>query len=218
MKTGEKVAMGITTALVIGMVVLAIMHEPSMKKMDPTDASVTPQRGQAGPTEVLLIPQGLLPQDLPDAESPGAKALGLYCSQCHDLPPPAMHSEKEWPTVLKRMRDHMSKQGGGMLVRIIVPPEREWEKLASYLALHGQKALSETNHMYQNSAGFQAFSTYCSVCHALPDPKQHTGNEWARTILRMKQHMLRAKKKVPDDSNSEAIEAFLRQHGAAKSL
>ncbi|MBF0610967.1 MAG: hypothetical protein G8345_04925 [Magnetococcales bacterium] len=42
-----------------------------------------------------------------DMEQPGAKEYVTYCSQCHQLPDPQMHTKGEWPKVTARMAKHM---------------------------------------------------------------------------------------------------------------
>lgn len=43
-----------------------------------------------------------------DMEKPGAKEYTTYCSQCHQLPDPQMHTSEEWPKVTSRMAKHMN--------------------------------------------------------------------------------------------------------------
>ena len=45
------------------------------------------------------LPPGIKPEALPDPGSPGAKFLNSYCTQCHNLPSPLMHTAEEWPVV-----------------------------------------------------------------------------------------------------------------------
>lgn len=45
------------------------------------------------------------------AMHPGAKAYQQFCSHCHDLPHPRLHTQQEWKTVMERMRQHMLSLG-----------------------------------------------------------------------------------------------------------
>ena len=39
------------------------------------------------------------PDQLPDPDSKGARLLQQFCTQCHNLPGPGMHTAAEWPAV-----------------------------------------------------------------------------------------------------------------------
>ncbi len=80
------------------------------------------------------LPPGIAPEDLPDAESPGARLLARYCTQCHNLPAPAMHTAEEWPAVEARMFNRMAMMWGrggmggmmGWRMRVLrAPTDRE---------------------------------------------------------------------------------------------
>ncbi|MDH5325842.1 MAG: hypothetical protein OEZ68_19570 [Gammaproteobacteria bacterium] len=167
---------------------------------------------------VWVIPKGIIPASLPEPESRGATVLLLYCAQCHDLPTPAMHNPEEWTQVLQRMEKRIQVQRGGMLARILMPPENDWKVLLSYLQRFAQKPL-EGNKLAAlqqqtdwNSAESQSFQATCSVCHAMPDPEQHTAREWPRVVLRMKNNLRSARQKTPDDTTTERIIAYLQRH------
>lgn len=38
------------------------------------------------------LPPGIEPEDLPETDSTGAKLIVRYCTQCHNLPSPSMHT------------------------------------------------------------------------------------------------------------------------------
>lgn len=131
LKKGEKVAMGLALAAIGGVVALAVVMETGVKKGG---------RVAALPAEmvVVAIPGAITPDLLPDAASAGGQAYGMLCMQCHDLPPPAMHSAEEWGGVLARMRSHIQERHSGMMSRLIVPTERDWATLEAYLGQHAR--------------------------------------------------------------------------------
>jgi hypothetical protein len=59
-----------------------------------------------------ILPPGTTPERLPDPDNPGAKLLSHYCSQCHNLPSPTMHTALEWQSVLTRMVKPYGDDGG----------------------------------------------------------------------------------------------------------
>ncbi len=66
-----------------------------------------------------------------------------------------------------------------------------------------------------NSRAGQLFSSTCSRCHALPDPRQHTADQWPGVIARMEQNMRSSRLSVPDDNQIRQIQAFLEQHASS---
>ena len=72
-----------------------------------------------------IIPKGINPDALPGPDERGATILVLYCAQCHELPTPLMHTAEEWQGVVKRMQERMQVRRGGMLSRMIMPPEKD---------------------------------------------------------------------------------------------
>ena len=55
-----------------------------------------------------VVPPGTRPEDLPVPESRGAALVNQYCSQCHNLPSPSLHTAVEWPQVVERMRQNIT--------------------------------------------------------------------------------------------------------------
>ena len=130
-----------------------------------------------------LPPGGVTAADLPDADSPGAKALGQYCTLCHALPAPAMHSATDWPIVLRRMWVRMDKVAKDF--DIPSPSTAERAVLLPYLVEHALKVEKAT---LPAGTGRDAFAATCSRCHALPDPRQHSAPDWVAVARRMRQH------------------------------
>lgn len=217
MKRGEKKAVllvGITfTAIVAITVYLEAQHQASQIVSTSTVSSEANSEQIRTSTTPVLIPKGMNPNELPDAESRGARMLALYCAQCHDLPTPAMHTANEWQEVVNRMKKIMLSRRGGMLSRLITPPEKDWEILNNYLATHAQIPLDANNTSDLNTASGKAFQETCSQCHGAPSPGSHTSNEWPRVVLRMKSHIIRAGKKLPSQNSLMQIIEYLQAHG-----
>ena len=55
-----------------------------------------------------VVPPGTQPEDLTGPESRGAALVGQYCTQCHNLPSPSLHTAAEWPPVVERMRQNVA--------------------------------------------------------------------------------------------------------------
>lgn len=215
MKKGEKAAIWVALTAVASLIGIAFYYESTSGGIDETKyARLADENTSSSNSQpVWVIPKGVNPDALPEAQGPGAKAITLYCVQCHDLPPPAMHTATEWAAVLNRMRGYMQDRRGGMLARLIMPSEQDWTIIGSYLAHHAQKPMDATRYSDLQSPEGQAFIATCSQCHAAPDPQQHTTKEWPRIVLRMKQNMSAAGIKQPDDQTTDLIVTFLQRHG-----
>lgn len=131
-----------------------------------------------------LPPPGVTAANLPDPESPGAKALAQYCGGCHALPSPGHHSATDWPIVLRRMWMRMDRVAADF--EYPVPSTAERAVLLPYLVEH---ALEVGRAELPAAPGRDAFMRTCSRCHALADPKQHSPSDWVAVGRRMRQHM-----------------------------
>jgi len=156
------------------------------------------------------LPPGIDPALLPEPHSAGAEILEYYCTQCHNLPGPGMHSAAEWPQVLGRMNMRMQMMGG--MMGAVAPNRVELDILLKYLRKHAQKPIDATEYPDLNTHAGQAFSTTCVQCHALPDPRQHTGQEWPGVVDRMRGHEAAMGKVVPDQTTTAEIIEFLGRH------
>ena len=58
----------------------------------------------------------------------------------------------------------------------------------------------------------KSFDATCSQCHALPDPGQHTANEWSGVVGCMTQNMKAMGKPLPDQATLETVIEFLQTH------
>lgn len=220
MKNGEKLALRIVLIVFVSIVGFTVYLELDYRKTSPllnTAKTVEPNR--VVQERVIkpglskgVIPKGITPNDLPDAESRGATILTIYCAQCHDLPTPTMHSSAEWPAILTRMQSHLKTSRNGMLRHIILPPEKDWHVLESYLTNNAQTSLNPLKYDDIASVSGKAFTTTCSQCHTAPSPKAHTRNEWPRVVLRMKANMLAANIPTPKQETLLTIIDFLQRH------
>ncbi len=77
------------------------------------------------------LPPGIDTANLPDPHSQGALLLARYCTQCHDLPPPALHTSGEWPKVFARMNRRMKMMS--QMGSILRPTDQEQAIILNYL-------------------------------------------------------------------------------------
>lgn len=222
MKQGEKRAfLGVLIAFV-GVLIFTVYYEIQYQKREPVaqpERKFIEQGNNTGESPgIWVIPAGLNPRDLPDPDSRGATMLLLYCVQCHDLPTPSMHTQEEWKRVLQRMNERMQSRRGGVLMRIMMPPEKDWQILTNYLLRYAQIPADISKLTNLDSPGGQAFQSSCSLCHAAPDPTQHLAAEWPRIVLRMKSNMQSAGKPAPDDASIELIIKFLQDHSKTQQI
>jgi mono/diheme cytochrome c family protein len=168
------------------------------------------------------LPPGIKPESLPEPAGPGARLLAQYCSQCHNLPSPAMHTAEEWPMVEARMFSRMQMMAGmkgmmgGMMRRrmmdIQAPSEEEESVILAYLQQHALKPASLEALGPPDAPGLALFRKTCSQCHALPDPKLHTADEWPGIVDRMRNNMQAMEKPVITEAEKDQIAAYLSQH------
>ena len=206
MLAGEKAAMWVAAGIVVsvGLFTLYLESNTTLKSDSGEQNFAVPGPG--------LIPKGINPDALPDAQGHGATLLTIYCVQCHDLPTPTMHTAEEWHAVLTRMDGHIQKRRGGMMSRVAMPSKKDWQDLHNYLAEHGQTPLDPSAYDDLDSPEGQAFQAACSRCHAAPDPGQHLASEWPRIVLRMKYNMSDASKDTLDTTTTEQIVSYLQKH------
>ncbi len=131
-----------------------------------------------------ILPPAVEPGELPEASSDGARLTVRYCVQCHYLPDPRMHTSARWKPVVERMVWRMRGHGNmgelmkEMMAQVKAPSDSEIEKLTSYLRKHGQKEIGAKHPALATRPG-EMFSIACSQCHALPDPRRHSGARMA---------------------------------------
>jgi cytochrome c5 len=71
---------------------------------------------------------------LPAADSPGAKLIATYCTQCHAAPQPTLHTAQEWTSVTERM--HARMNGGWQGIK--KPTEQEMQVIVAYMQKHAR--------------------------------------------------------------------------------
>ncbi|BAP87638.1 putative uncharacterized protein [Burkholderiales bacterium GJ-E10] len=166
------------------------------------------------------LPPGIDPALLPESGSRGAQALQRYCVQCHNLPGPGLHTAAEWPAVLARMNARMQMMQGmpmmqGMM-HLEAPTPTEQAALLEYLQKYATRPIDRSAYPDLHEPAGRSFSSVCSQCHALPDPRQHTARQWPKVVERMKRNMLAMGKSVPGDAETKAITEFLQRHARAE--
>ncbi len=159
-----------------------------------------------------MLPLGISPASLPQTHSEGARLMQRYCTQCHGLPGPGLHTAAEWPVVVARMaaREHMMSDQDMMGIQ--APSAKEQATLLAYLRKHAQIPLNKATAKGLDTPAGRAFSETCSRCHALPDPVQHTAADWPAVVLRMQRNMVAMGKPVPPQSTLDAVDAYLRKY------
>lgn len=145
MKDNRNLVIGISL-LIIGVIGLSIL--PGMRMtmggimgggmlMDRHDMKEM-MKGMMG----ALLPPGINPENLPDPQSTGAQLLAQYCTQCHELPGPGMHTAEEWPSVVDRMNQRMWMMSGQGMMRMMhdikTPTDNELQALVAYLQRHAR--------------------------------------------------------------------------------
>ena len=158
-----------------------------------------------------MLPPGITPQNLPEPDSRGAKLLSTYCSQCHNLPSPQMHTAEDWSRVVGRMlmRERMMTGMRGMMMQVKAPSSQEEGTLLQYLQQHAMRALVPGTVLMPDSLGAALFQQTCAQCHALPDPKQHTALEWTAVVKRMQENVKSMGRREVTDQEAKDITAYL---------
>jgi cytochrome c5 len=157
-----------------------------------------------------MLPPAIKPEELPDPDSQGAKLTNRYCSQCHDLPSPRMHSAQEWPQVTSRMFARMSMMSGMMGVEN--PSSGEEQTIVAYLKANALKSISPDALPAPRSKGALLFRETCSQCHSLPDPGFHRADEWPVIVGRMQANMRFMGRRVITENEKKEIVGYLSAH------
>jgi len=198
-----------------GIAGLAACRQTPRETATPPTAAVT----QPSRTERLLIaaatiglpPEGVAPGDLPEPTSRGATLIAKYCVQCHALPAPTAHSATDWPSVARRMWLRMEWLPESLGVK--VPTNAERYEILQYLT---GNALKVSGAVLPAGRGREAFSLICSRCHALPDPRVHSKEDWGIVFARMERNMERMKVAPPTGEQGQEILAYLAEVSAKK--
>ena len=159
-----------------------------------------------------MLPLGISPAALPQPHSEGAKLMQHYCTQCHGLPGPGLHTVAGWPAVVARMAARERMMSDQDMMGIQAPSAKEQATLLAYLQKHAQVPLDKATAKGLDTPAGRAFSETCSQCHALPDPVQHTAADWPVVVLRMQRNMVAMGKPVPAQSTLDAIGTYLQKY------
>jgi len=178
-----------------------------------------------GPMLERILPPTFAVTQLPQPRSEGARLVLRYCVQCHNLPNPAMHDARRWPSVVERMVLRMRGKGNmGVLMKemmagVEAPTDEEHRTLLAYLGRHAQKAIDAGRYPELATPAGESFRLACQQCHVLPDPKRYTAAEWRRVVSRMQENMdwmnrVVGSKPVPGEPQLriEDINAFLARN------
>jgi hypothetical protein len=148
-----------------------------------------------GPMLERLLPPTFAARQLPEPRSEGATLTLRYCVQCHNLPNPAMHDARKWPSIVQRMVLRMEGRGNmgtimsEMMAGVEAPSAGETAALVAYLRKHAQRPLDPARYPEVFAPAGEAFRLACNQCHVLPDPKRHTAREWRAVVARMQHNM-----------------------------
>ena len=157
--------------------------------------------------KMLVIPGGLTAEKLPEPGSRGARLYASYCSQCHNLPNPKMHSTDDWPIMFEKMTEHSRLMAGlNPDIKMLVPNEKA--EIISYLTRNGFVALPGNAALLKGPDAFKII-WFCSVCHAIPDPKQFSPQEWSKIVDRMNDYRNKQGREEMTKSDRDAIINFL---------
>lgn len=161
--------------------------------------------------KIAMPPAGFTQADLPDPESQGARILAENCTQCHEMPTPGAHSATDWPRVLARMwlrTDELPESYG---VKRLAEGERSL--VSDYLITN---ALQVTDAALPDGPGKTDYESVCSRCHALPDLRVHSPQDWPAVYRRMDRNMERMNVARPSQEQSGRILLYLQEAGNLK--
>jgi cytochrome c5 len=196
-------------------IVVACEKAPRAPTTEQTAPSVAPTLSRSdqlllAAASIALPPAGIQPGDLPEPNSRGAQVLATYCAQCHALPAPTAHSATDWPGVTRRMWIRMDELPESLGVK--VPTAAERYEILKYLT---GNALKISGSVLPAGQGRDTYALVCSRCHALPDMRQHSKEDWPTVFARMERNMERMKVKPLTAKQTEDVLLYLKNTGAA---
>ena len=155
-----------------------------------------------------IFPEGLdKGAMIPERESKGGSLFNKYCSQCHNIPNPVMHSGNEWPMAFERMVRH-ARTIGTTYEGIALPTLQEKKEIITYLQRNGLKALPEDDPSLKGAEAIQ-FLWFCSTCHAPPDPILHSPKEWKKVVEKMNKNRTSSGRSTMSKTEIDKILKFL---------
>jgi len=83
--------------------------------------------------------------ELPEPESKGAKLVNRFCTQCHALPNPKLHSKEGWLVTIERMNTRMQwMSSNSSTMNIQAPTDDELRTIIAYLETHALEPQEKT--------------------------------------------------------------------------
>ncbi|MDO8262860.1 MAG: hypothetical protein Q7T21_06510 [Gallionella sp.] len=155
----------------------------------------------------IVLPFGLSANQLPDPQTKGAALFASYCSQCHNLPSPRMHSTGDWPMRFEKMMDHALLMAGTSPA-FKIPADKEKTEIVSYLEKNGFRELPANSPLRGEPQVFNII-WFCSVCHAVPDPDQFPAKEWGKIVDRMNSYRKKQGRDEMNNTDRKAVMNFL---------
>jgi cytochrome c5 len=134
--------------------------------------------------KVALPPPGVTRADLPDPDSEAAQLHERYCTACHALATPQIHSAADWPRVFRRMWLRMEGLAGPD--RVPIPSSAERTVMLRYFIEHAIRVSGVSLPAGPNRGLYVAV---CSRCHELADPRQYPSADWLAVVERMDGHL-----------------------------
>jgi cytochrome c5 len=206
-------------ALVAGLTALTLTAcekappAPPAERTAPSDVPALSHSDQLllAAASIALPPAGIEPGDLPDPRARGADLMVRYCAQCHSLPTPTAHSATDWPGVTRRMWLRMDELPESLGVK--APTTAERYEILKYLTVN---SLRMSGSALPPGRGRESFALVCSRCHALPDLRVHSREDWPTVFARMERNMERMKVKGPTSKQTEDILTYLKTAGPAR--
>lgn len=172
-----------------------------------------------------LPPISYSPEDLPEPDSRGAGLIQVYCTQCHWIPVPQMHTAAEWPVLMRRMvlraRTLQDRLGGplteGLLGEVLmagistadVPTQGQVDTMLAYLNRNALEPATPQGLGEGEEARF--YVQECSICHEAPSPLAHTPAEWEEIVGRMQSNMAAVNVEPYDGETVDRVLAYLRE-------
>ena len=84
--------------------------------------------------------------------------------------------------------------------------------MGGYGPRSGYNGNQERGSAELNSPAGKLYTQTCARCHALPNPRQHTADQWPAVVARMEQHMQQARQPLAPEDEIREINKFLAQH------
>ncbi|MGH9433236.1 MAG: c-type cytochrome [Terriglobia bacterium] len=102
------------------------------------------------------------------------------------------------------------------MMNIKAPSAEQQKLIVAYWQKHSLKSIEPGALPSPRSKGAVLFAATCTQCHALPDPRQHTAQEWPQVVALMRKNMVVMGKTVPDATTLQMITEFLEDASRAK--